>query len=511
MEEPMGQPTGIEIRPHSDEPLYRQLFDQVVARIRSGTFPPGFRLPPSRALAGELGTHRNTVVRAYEDLEAAGFVHSTVGRGTFVADPPAVEPSARPTGRVRGPLPWGTLVSTALGVEALGRSDRLPHGRAGRDLINIGRMLPSPDLLPNELFRRCIDHVLRTQGARALGYTPREGLARLREAVAADLHRQGVPAAAADILITTGSQQALDLAARALVNPGDAFLADESTYPGALNLLSVAGARLIGVPSDDEGPEIAALARYARSGAKGYYLMPNAQNPTGARISRARREALVAWSHEAGVPLIEDDYASDLDLDGQPPLPALRTLDGEVIYVGTYSKKLIPALRIGYLLCPPALQRHLLPLKQAMDLGSSGLLQHALAEFLERGYLRAHLGRVRAEYRRRRDALERALRRHLPAEVTWRHPEMGLVLWIPMPPGMDAEELYLEAQEQGVVVSPGNLNRVSAPQGGLRLTFCAEPPARLAEGARRLGRAWAAVERRARRRSSEPPAASAGA
>jgi GntR family transcriptional regulator/MocR family aminotransferase len=497
--------TGISLDPKSDEPLYRQLFDQIVSRIRNGTFPSGYRLAPTRTLAKELHAHRNTVVRAYQDLEAAGFVHSTVGRGTFVvAQPPEAEQVSEPRQLPSAEaLPWSSLISSAMMVEPLGRSERIARGLHLEGAINLNRLQPSIDLLPHELLRRCLDHVLRTAKARALEYTPREGLPRLRSLVAEDLCRQGVPASAEDLIITTGSQQALDMVARALINSGDPFLVDRSTYAGALNLLAIAGARLIGIPSDDEGPDLAALERHRRTGAKGFYLMPNCQNPTGRRVSVARRHALIRWSHQAGVPLVEDDYASDLNLDGQPPLPALRTLDGEVIYIGTFSKKLIPALRIGYLLCPRSLRPHLSALKHAMDLGTSALLQHALAEFLERGYLRAHLGAVQLEYRRRRDALEAGLAKHLPKQVRWRHPETGLLLWLPTPPSVDPEELFQESKRQGVMVASGTVNSVAgSEESGLRLTFCAEPPARLIEGARRFGKAWAAVERRGRTQGS---------
>lgn len=496
----MGHKNGIVLHPESEAPLYRQLFDQIAARIRNATFPPGFRLPPTRLLAEELHTHRNTVVRAYEDLEAAGFVRSAVGRGTFVTEQGEQRPVGSPPPRTESTgLPWASLTANAVNVEPLTRSERLAPVGAQGDMISLGRMQPSADLLPHELLRRCLDHVLRTVGARALSYTAREGLPRLRTLVADDLVRQGVPAAPEDLIITAGSQQALDLVARTLVNPGDPFLVDESTYQGALSLLGVAGARLIGVPSDDEGPDLGTLERHGHSGVKGLYVMPNCQNPTGTRISAARWEALLAWSQKARVPLIEDDYASDLQLDGQPPPPALRALDGDVIYMGTYSKKLIPALRIGYLLCPPALRPHLTALKHAIDLGTSGILQHALAEFLERGYLRAHLTRTLVEYRRRRDALEEALARHLPAEVRWRRPEAGVVLWLPTPPSLDPEALYREAQQHGVSISPSSMNAVGRQrQRGIRLTFCAEPPERLEEGARRLGKAWSGLERRLR-------------
>jgi DNA-binding transcriptional MocR family regulator len=498
-------PLGIRLDPSLGEPLYRQLFDGVVARIQSGTFPAGFRLPPTRALARELGVHRNTVVRAFEDLEAAGFVVSTVGRGTFVAEKPGRAPVAAPVPR-GGALPWASLASRAAQAEPLSRFERLGAGSRRPDAINLSAMVPSPDLLPHELFRRCLEHALRSQRGRALGYAPREGVPRLRELVAQDLARQGIPASAEDVLITTGSQQALDLIVRALVNPGEPVLVNETTYHGALSLLAIGGARIIGVPSDEEGPELAAIQRYGGSGVKLLYLMPSCQNPIGCRISQRRREALVSWSRAAGVPLVEDDYASDLDLDDAPQVTPLRALDGEVLYFGTYSKKLIPSLRIGYLVCPPALRPALCQLKQAMDLGTSALLQHALAEFLERGWLGPHLGAVRAEYRRRRDALEEALRRHLPRAVRWKRPEAGLALWIPAPPDLDVAALHAAALRLGVVFSPSMLYEVGgAVRQGLRLTFGAEPPERLVEGARRLGRAFSSAE--CRGRSGPPPAA----
>lgn len=484
----MVQSLGLMVHPAAEAPLYQQIFDQVVERVRSGAFPSGYRLPPTRDLAQALGTHRNTVVRAYEDLLAAGFVESTVGRGTFVAKQRGLRAVASVPAATR--LPWNSLLSRAATVESLTRSERLPQRPASGDVINLTRMQPSPDLIPDELLRRCLDHVLRTQGAQLMAYANRDGAPRLRAAIAADLVRQGVPASADDIVVTSGSQQAFDLVVRALVNPGDPFLVDESTYVGALNIVSVNGARPIGVPSDDEGPSLDALERLARSGAKGLYIMPNSHNPTGASISAARREALVAWSHRAGVPLIEDDYVADLDLDGRPPPTAMRALDGDVIYIGTFSKRLAPALRIGFVVAPPALRPRLVALKYTVDLGNSELLQQTLAEFLERGYLTAHLGRSLPEYRRRRDALEEALARYLPKQLAWRRPEHGVSLWLPLPLPLDPRAVFEEAQRKGVLVHPSTLNMVEERrEGGIRLTFCAESSARLVEGARRLGRA----------------------
>jgi DNA-binding transcriptional MocR family regulator len=469
--------------------LYQQIADEITRRIQTGALPAGFRLPTTRALAAEVGTHRNTAVRAYDELTGAGFVVSTVGRGTFVAVGAAPTPaaSAAETGAA-GALPWATLVSRATGADALRRADRFARVAPRPDAINLGGLQPPPELRPDDQIRRCLDHVLRQRGAQALGYAPRAGLPRLRELIARDLCADGVPATPDQVVITTGSQQALDLLFRALVDPGDAFLGDEATYAGAVNILASAGARAIPVPGDEEGPDPAALNRLVSSGAKGFYLMPNCANPTARCISAPRRARLVEWSREAGVPLIEDDYGADLELDDAPLPPALRALDRQVIHVGTFSKKLLPALRVGFLVCPDELAPHLLPLKHAMDLGTSVLLQHALAEFIDRGYLRAHLARIRPVYRERRDALLRGLAEHLPPEVRWRRPTSGLLVWLRLPTTISPEAAFEAARREGVIVTPGVLNSSSGQgEGGLRLTFCAESPERLEDAARRLG------------------------
>lgn len=496
---------GLKLDPGSSTPIYRQIYEQIVERISSGALPVGFRLPPTRTLAKNLSAHRNTVVRAFAELAQDGWVDSVVGRGTFVAKRPERGRPAEPPRTSE--LPWSALRSRAASAEPLGRLDRLRRDAAPpSDAVNLTRMQPSHDLLSTDLLRRCLDHVMRTLGPRALGYAPREGLPRLREQIVADLARRNVPARVEDVLVTTGSQQALDLIARTLVDPGDRFLVEGKTYSGALNVLAAAGAQIVGVPSDDEGPDIGALRRLAQTGGvpvKGLYLMPNCRNPTGTAVTAARREALVHWSHEAGVPIVEDDYGADLSLDMEPEPLSMRALDGEILYVGTFSKKLIPALRVGYIVCPPGLSGALAALKHAMDLGTSCLLQHALAEFLERGYLARHLDRVLPVYAARRDALVEAMTRHLPRSVVWERPRHGVVSWLELPGHLDPEAVFAEARRRGVIVTPGTLYSVSErDRGGLRLTFCAEPEDRLALGVRRLGEAIRAVDRLSRERHS---------
>jgi len=198
----------------------------------------------------------------------------------------------------------------------------------------------------------------------------------------------------------------------------------------------------------------------------------------------------VEWSRAAAIPIIEDDFVAGLSLDDHEQPPHLRALDGDVIHVSTFSKRLIPSLRVGYVVAPEALRSSLRSMKRVVDLSSSGILQHALAEFMERGYLRAHMTRTTREYRARRNTLVAALRRSLPEEVTWHVPTHGIVLWLSLAPGLDADAVYQEALRQGVLVSPSTMWSVDAASPpGLRLAFCAEPEERLVEGARRLGKA----------------------
>ncbi|MDH5671824.1 MAG: PLP-dependent aminotransferase family protein [Myxococcales bacterium] len=489
----MDQIGPIDLALGSHTPIYQQLFDAIAGRIENGALAPGARLPPTRRLAVRLGTHRNTVVRAYRALEDAGFVVSTVGRGTFVESAPPQKPrlpGAPALRRESGPggVAWAGLFSEVSEVESEQRRHFIKLTRAGGDRIDLARHQPSADLLPAELFQRCLDHVLRSLGPRTLGYAPRAGVPRLRECIAEDLTRLGVSTCAQDVQVTSGSQQALDVLVRMLVDPGEHVLVDATTYAGAIGVFRAAGARLIPVATDEEGPSLSALERLSRSGAKFFYLMPNCHNPTGRVISTRRRQQLVAWSRRSGIALIEDDYTSDLNLDEVEPPPPLRALDGDVIYVGTYSKKLIPALRLGYVVGPAAIHERFEALKHSMDLGSSLLLQYGLAEFLERGYLRAHLKRIVPEYRRRRDALAAGLAATLGNALPVRLSSHGVVSWIELPDALPPDRVFERALERGVLVGPSNLNRSGdLSEQGIRLTCCAEPAARLREGGQRLG------------------------
>ncbi len=487
--------TGLD-SPSAEIPVYQSLHDRLAAAIASGRLPPGLRLPPTRALAPALGVHRNTLVRAFSLLEAGGWIEATPGRGSFVrgvADP------AAPVARDLGDLLSRAATSDALTRLRRAAPPRPPRGDAAsaasaNGAIDLARMQPSPDLIPHAEFAACMAAVLSRLGPGALGYAPSQGVATLRERIAVDLSRAGIACAPDDIVITSGSQQGLDLVARTLVDPGDAFFTEARTYSGALTILAATGADVVGIDADVDGPDLGALDRRAAALApgqrlKGLYLVPNARNPTGTSIAPQRRHALLAWARGRVVPVIEDDYGADLVLDPGAEMAPLRALDRDVVHVGTFSKKLIPALRVGYVVVPPALRDPLLGLKHTMDLGTSPLLQHALAEFLARGLLEPHLARVQAAYRRRRDVLVAALAGRLPSGVSFSVPRQGLALWLSLPPGADAVRIQEDAAAAGLLLSPGSVYATrQARDSGLRLTFGGEPEARLEAGARILVR-----------------------
>jgi DNA-binding transcriptional MocR family regulator len=403
-------------------------------------------------------------------------------------------------------MPWPTLVAHDARPEVVTRAERWTVPGDRKDLINLARMQPSPDLLPEEAFRRCLARVFAAHGADAMSYAPYEGLPALRERIAEELAARGVPATADDVLVTSGSQQALDLVARALVNPGDTVLVEATTYSGALDIFALAGARIVPVACDDDGPDPSALARLARPDVKALYVMPTGHNPSGRTMSADRRRAIVDWSRGSRIPIIEDDFVAGIALDDAAERiapPHLRALDGEVIHLSSFSKRLIPGLRIGYVVAPPAIRKTLRGIKRIVALGSSSILERGLAEFMDRGYLRAHMTRTTREYRRRRDALVGALERNMPAGVRWSVPTHGIVLWVDLPPVLDADAVHAEALREGVFVSPSGMFSPdpSAPPG-LRLSFCSESPARLAEGGRRLARAVKTLLARAPARST---------
>ncbi len=349
-------------------------------------------------------------------------------------------------------------------------------------LISFAGGLPSPKTFPVAEFEAACARVLREDADAALQYAASEGYGPLREMVAASLPWQVEPA---QVLITTGSQQGLDLAAKVLIDPGSRILVETPTYLGALQAFAPMEPQVTSVASDDEGVDITALhaAQTAGTPARFFYVLPNFQNPSGRLMSEARRAALSRTAAEIGLPLIEDNPYGELWFDAPPPAPLTARHPEGCLYLGSFSKVLAPSLRLGYLVAPPALFPKLLQAKQAADLHSPGFNQRVVAEVIKDGFLDRHVPRIRSLYKAQRDAMLAALQQYMPEGVRWNRPAGGMFLWARLPAGLDAAALLPKAVARGVAYVPGAAFYAGAADARtLRLSFVTASPEEIARG-----------------------------
>ena len=346
-------------------------------------------------------------------------------------------------------------------------------------IISFAGGLPSPKTFPISAFQEACDKVLREDGHAALQYAASEGFAPLREQVAAMLPW---PVDPAQVLITTGSQQGLDLVAKILVDEGSRVLVETPTYLGALQAFTPSEPDIVSVASDDEGVDLDDL-RAKADGARFFYVLPNFQNPTGRTMSEARRAAFSAEAKRLGVPIVEDNPYGDLWFDQPPPLPLTARNPEGCIYLGSFSKVLAPGLRLGFMVAPKSLYPKLLQAKQAADLHSPGFNQRMVAEVMKDGFLDRHVPTIRALYKTQCDAMLAALQRHMPEGVQWNTPAGGMFLWARLPEGMNAVELLPRAVERNVAFVPGWAFYASQPDARtLRLSFVTASVAQINTG-----------------------------
>jgi len=367
------------------------------------------------------------------------------------------------------------------------------------EVISFAGGLPAPDVFPIEEFRVACDRVLTTKGAMALQYGSTEGYTPLREMIARHSSRYGINISAENILITSGSQQALDLLGKVFINRGDRVLVESPTYLGALQAWNAYGAEYVPVPSDENGMNPDFLEEALRTGPKFMYVLPNFQNPTGATIPLERRHRILELAEQYGVPIIEDDPYGQLRFEGEH-LPALNVLDsqnrtgdatyaGNVIYLSTFSKILAPGLRLAWVIAPSEVIRKLVLAKQGMDLHTATFNQVVAHEVGQHGFIDQHILTIRSVYHERRDVMLDALEEHMPAGVKWTRPQGGLFLWITLPPQINTDTLFPEAVAEKVAFVPGSGFH---PNGGgtntMRINFSFPTPVQTNEGVARLGR-----------------------
>ncbi|MGH2517326.1 MAG: PLP-dependent aminotransferase family protein [Ktedonobacterales bacterium] len=467
----------ITVRRESDTPLYRQLADAVAELIRRGALPPGERLPAVRALAAELRLTRLTIHSAYTELQARGLLESHVGRGTFVA---ARLPATMTTRHEAPPEPPARWQAQGVLADLLRLAER-------PDLLSLAQAMPAPETFPMRAFGRALAATLADPSS--MGYGPIQGEEALLEQVCRLLLGRGVATSPDDVLITAGAQQAIELALCALTTPGEVLLVEEPTYPGILEVAARHGLRLAGVAMDAGGLNIAALEAACREHApRLLYTVATFHNPTGVSLALQRRHALLDIARVHHLLILEDDVYGPLGYDGPPP-SALKAddTDGRVLYSMSFSKMLMPGLRLGALVATPEQLAELAAVKHNIDLVCSPLPQRALAGYLRQGRLDAHLTHVRALYRERRDATLAALEQFRDV-WHWTQPAGGLNVWVTLPDGIGERDFCLAALERGVGIAPGRAF-YTQPQrrAAFRLSFGAHSPDQLTRAITILG------------------------
>jgi GntR family transcriptional regulator/MocR family aminotransferase len=480
------------------KPVADQIVQWVAERVEDGRIPVGSRLPAIRDLAGQVGVNRNTVALAYKELAQKGYLAARFGGGSTVRRPDAAAAMQASANRAAPPLAqrvngrapsadWERRFASRLTSFTQPPTVTSQDGSAP---INLFQLQPHTGLFPTEDLRLCLNTVLRRNGEALLNYGTPAGYLPLRERIAVRLRAQGMAISPAQVLITSGSQQGIDLLARAFLNPGDGVVVESPMYSIALKILLMNGATLLPYPVGPEGISLAGLQGIlARAAPKLFYAVPNFQNPTAYSYTLPEKRALLEQVYRSGALLIEDASDAELQADAahRPSLAALDTA-GQVMHLNTFSKTLVPAVRVGYLAGPAPVVHKLTELKEMTDLSHTLILQAATAEFMARGLFDKHVALVREFYRHRMEQAVEWLAAALPEDCPFTRPGGGLCTWVDLPGHLDSGRLYQELGEKGVLVSPGTLYQ-PAPGGrnGLRLCVTGEPEARLREGIRILG------------------------
>jgi GntR family transcriptional regulator / MocR family aminotransferase len=468
----------------ADGSLYRQIYGRLRTAILDGHLAPGTRLPSTRTLASEMSVSRTTAEEVYSQLDAEGFVERRVGDGTYVAaiDVVRTPRRARPAKSAPGTRRLATR------MDAMERHPCFPEAVVPRAFAAGS---PAVDHFPMPVWRSIVARCLRRFGERSLRTGDPAGHGPLREAIATYLNAsRGVRCTAEQIVVVMSSQQALDLAVRLVVDPGDAVWLEDPAYPGAAAALLANAARIVPVPVDDDGMRVDDGVRLAPD-ARLAFVTPSHQFPTGTTLSLERRLALLDWARRTGAWILEDDYDSEFRYDGRP-LAALQGIDDDdrVIYVGTFTKLLFPGLRLAYAVLPRDLVQPFITARGLIDGFAPPLPQMAATEFFAEGHFGVHIRRMRELYRERRDALVESADRWLGSRVELGPAEAGLHVMAKLVDRTGDRAVSERAAKHGVFAEPisrYHMGPVTTP--GLFLGFAAVSSLEIREGVRKLSRA----------------------
>lgn len=452
-------------------PIYMQIKNEIKKRIYSGELLPYSHLPSERKLADELQVNRSTILNAYRELKAEGLIDSHIGQGTQVM--PILQDETGSRSLTYFPISWQHMLSQEALLSQSTSIMEMLNVSAKDQMISFAAGMAAQELYPTKSIESLLNTVHKNCHTPFL-HTSVEGLFALRECICTLMKRNGISASPEEIMILSGSQQGLDLLARNYLDAGDTVIVEEPTYLGALQIFKATGAKVIGVPIQQDGIRMDILeALIIKHKPKFFYSMPTFQNPSGRVMDMTQRSKLLELSYLYQLPIIEDDAYSELRYEGHP-LPPLKALDhrGNVLYLNTFSKFLFPGLRIGWLYAPVDVIKHLSIKKQMTDLHANSISQWLIKEYLERNDVQNHIASILKAYKDKRDAMLKALEKHAPSDIKWTIPEGGFYVWCELPDTINHRSLWVKAMDAGVAYVPGE-TFFSGKQGQnyIRLSF----------------------------------------
>ncbi|MDJ0761450.1 MAG: PLP-dependent aminotransferase family protein [Myxococcota bacterium] len=484
-------------------PIYRQICDRIAVLVEEGSLRPGEHLPPTRALAGALDVHRSTIVRAYDELRALGYLESTSGAYTTVrrrARPPLTALGQRANSD-QTLVDWDALTTSLVhGAHEHAGVCGPAHKTIGAGMIDLDRLSADPSMAPDDELKHCLKSILSRDAKTVLDYTDPAGWPALRETISQRLRAHGMAVSPQEVLVTNGAQQALDLILRMLTRPGDRVVVEAPTYGMAHTLLRLHGVRPIEIPLLNDGMDLDRLRKcLGTKKPKLVYTMPNFHNPAGVTTDQPHRERLLDLVESAQIPLVEDGFEEELKYWGQAVLP-IKSMDagGVVLYIGTFSKVVFAGLRVGWIAAPRRAIKHLTLIQHATCLAGNTMVQAALARFCRSGGFESYLRRAHRVYRSRMAVMLRSLKTHMPPSVQWTKPTGGCTVWLTVPKTLGDEAFLIKALRQaGVLVAPGRRYFArKRPEPHLRLSIACAREEEIEMGCRRIGRTLARLAER---------------
>ena len=486
----------ITVNKESPVPLYHQIREQIKGQILDGSLPSGTKLPPERQLASQLAVNRSTVLAAYQDLKAEGYIHAAVGKGTMVSSVRASNPKT--VKGIPNPLPWQQLLNQNMKQFKSNLVQHLIQRSTQSDHISFAVGKPAAECLPLKEMKDIHDDMMTRLGGEIFQHCPTEGSYSFRETIKDLMTSRGINSSEDDIIVVSGAQQGHDLIARVFLEPGDVVFMEDPSYFSAKHIFQLYGANIISIPADaNQQIQMDVLeALLIRYRPKFIYLLPTFQNPTGRVLSSNNRKKILDLAYRYQTFILEEDPYYELRYEGEP-VPPIKALDyyGHVIYLGSFSKLLSPGLRVGWISAPSAAAASFVKMKQMMDLHSTHYSQIFIDQFYRNGLWSPHIQKTISLYRQKRDLMIELIQSAAASfPVQLERPEGGYFLWVQLPGHVQTTELLIQATALGVSFVPGNhFFSDEHPDQFIRLNFTFASFSEIEEGMNKLMQAYEKV------------------